>query len=120
MSLDEPLEYKQKYQATFFLKKYFEPEDLSDYLSMKRKYTITTNCATVLSLVNIIVVGSLWRRFLTLKPWQKFGVGVGVFLGSHNALTYFVKKESEEKNEVLIQKYKDNITRMRFDEDQVY
>jgi len=120
MFLDRPLSYSQKYELTFFLKKFFAPEDLSEYLSMKRKYTYIINGMSVLGLMNVVAVSIIWRRFMTLKTWQKIGVGTSVFLVSHYGGTALVKKEAENMNDQLIDKYKYLLNEMSFDIDKQY
>lgn len=112
---DRPLSYSQKYELTFFLKKFFAPEDLSEYLSMKRKYTWIINGMSVLGLMNVVAVSIVWRRFMTLKTWQKIGVGSSVFLVSHYGGTALVKKEAENMNDQFIEKYKHLLNDMNFE-----
>ena len=69
---------------------------------------------SVLSLANIVFVGITWKRFLTLKTWQKIGTGLGIFLVSHHLGTYQVKRESEKMNDVFINKYKYVLDGMSF------
>ncbi len=114
--LDEPLETSQKYELTHFLKKQFQPEDLTEYISMKRKYTFITNTMSVLSLANVVAVGVLWRRFLSFNTLQKIMVGSTVFLATHSAGTYARKKESEAMNDKLIDKYSYLLKDMQFDD----
>jgi len=117
---DQPLSGSQKYELTFFLKKFFVHEDLSEYLSMKKKYTYIINGMSLLSLMNVVAVSVTWRGFMRLKTWQKIGVGSSVFLLTHYAGTALVKKEAENMNDQLIDKYKYVIKDMSFEGDRRY
>ena len=57
---------------------------------------------------------------MTLKTWQKIGIGSSVFLLSHYAGTSLVKKEAENMNDQFINKYKYVIKDMSFEGDRRY
>ena len=86
---------------------------------MKRNYTIVTNTMTFLSLMNVVIVGITWRKFLALKTWQKIGVGSAVFAGTHWLGTASIKKESEQLNDRLISKYSLVLKEMKFEDSNI-
>ena len=90
-------------------------EDLIAYKEKKKKYTIITNTMTFLSLVNVVIVGITWRKFLTIPTWQKIAVGSGVFFATHYLGTLSIKNEVEEMNDELIKKYGYVLNNMKFE-----
>jgi hypothetical protein len=114
--LDQTLSYNQKFELSFFLKSFFTPEDLGTYEDLKKKYHYTVNFTTACSLVNVVLVAAAWKKFLTLKSWQKMGTCVGVFFVSHYSGLWSVKKEASAFHAQMIEKYKAHIDEIKFED----
>ena len=82
-----------------------EKEDLAEYNKLKTKYNHRTIAITGVSLINIVVIASMSKNFLKYGMWKKFLIGTTVFFASHYSGMYDVKKEADELNDKLINKY---------------
>jgi hypothetical protein len=63
-----------------------------------------------------VAVAALWRKFMSLKTWQKTGVCIGTFLISHKSGMVVSERKSLEYHNEMIEKYKKHVNEIDFND----